>query len=101
MRPRIAFVGSDLNARLRLEAVADVSVTSPAHPPEASETAVIDLDAAGADAVAELRAAGFDGRIVGFYSHVQEELGAAAAAAGAEIYPRGRFWRELATILGA
>jgi hypothetical protein len=30
---------------------------------------------------------------------VQEEAGARARAAGIEVYPRGRFWRDLPLIL--
>ena len=81
---------------MRLEAVAEVVPG----PPQEGLTAVIDLDEAGAGVVDDLRAEGFEGRVIGFFSHVNEELGAAAAAAGADVYPRGRFWRDLEAILG-
>ena len=80
---------------MRLEAVADVVPG----PPQGDRTVVVDLDQEGVEAVTELRASGFEGRVVAFFSHVNEELGAAATDVGAEVHPRGRFWRNLASIL--
>ena len=105
---RLLFVGSDLKARTRLEGhlgaerVENVRPDAVARLP-LSETllAVVDLDEAGADAVVSLRRAGFSGRVIGFFSHVDEALGRTASEAGAEVYPRGRFWRELGSIVGA
>lgn len=66
---------------------------------------VLDLDAGGLALVAELeraRAAGLGrGRVIGYFSHIDEQLGAAARRAGCEAFPRGRFWRTLPEILGA
>ncbi len=42
-----------------------------------------------------------DVRVIGFFSHVQTELAEKARAAGcAEVMPRSKFTRDLATILG-
>jgi hypothetical protein len=66
---------------------------------------VLDLDAGGLALVAELeeaRVAGLGrGRVIGYFSHIDEQLGAAARRAGCEAFPRGRFWRTLPEILGA
>lgn len=64
---------------------------------------VLDLDA-GRDKVLqrldEARGHGWlPPRVIGFVSHVDEELAAAARAAGCEPLPRGRFWRTLQEIL--
>ena len=65
---------------------------------------MIDLDAGGMDAVAALEEAGAAGvgaaTVLGFYSHVDAEVGRAAAAAGCVALPRGRFFREAAALLG-
>lgn len=65
---------------------------------------IIDLDAGRQAALAELAAAAeaagpIEGRVIGYLSHVDEELRAAAEAAGIEAWPRGRLWRELGTLL--
>ncbi len=103
---RIVLLAGDLNARARLDGAlppeVDVRVAPQSHAGELAlqpgDVVVIDLDEHGAESVTELRAR-FDGRIVGYYSHVNRELGAAAQAAGAEIYPRGAFWKDLSQIL--
>ena len=67
------------------------------------DVVVVDLDDGGPDVLAELATAAERGllpsRVLGYFSHVQEATGAAARAAGVEAYPRGRFWRELPSLL--
>ncbi|HEY7876133.1 MAG TPA: hypothetical protein VIG64_13540, partial [Actinomycetota bacterium] len=64
---------------------------------------ILDLDAGRRellDAVQAARAAGLvPGRVVGFISHVDKELSAAAVDAGCEVFPRGKFWRALEKLL--
>lgn len=66
---------------------------------------VLDLDAGRDAALTELAHAATSGevpaRVLGFYSHVDEELRAAAEAAGVEAITRGEFWRNLEEILPA
>ena len=104
---RILFVGTGLQARARFEGPESLKGRLDAAPAErlpddlgAYEVAVLDLDEVGIEPAASLRERGFGGRILGFYSHVDETLGADASAAGIETYRRGRFWRELSEILG-
>jgi hypothetical protein len=101
---RVVFVGADLNARVRLEAVAEelVQVSSLGELPESADgIVVIDLDMAEADVWTELQSRpGIAERVVGFYSHVNAELAREAAAAGIRAYPRGRFWSNLRELLG-
>ena len=99
------FLGTELQARARLEIAAGPRPVDALRPDAVTEdlapypVAVVDLDEAGAEGVTALRRAGFRGRIVGFFSHVDEGLGRRATDAGAETYPRGRFWREAEKIL--
>jgi DNA-binding NarL/FixJ family response regulator len=70
----------------------------------ASEPAlvIVDLNARcdAAGAIGRWRAAGNEARVVAFVSHVQTELAERArAAGGAEVMPRSKFTRELATLL--
>ncbi|HYI44545.1 MAG TPA: hypothetical protein VE174_03675 [Actinomycetota bacterium] len=63
---------------------------------------LLDLDAGGDELVAsvtELSQNSPGVRWVGFFSHVAEDLGRKATAAGIEAIPRGRFWRELPKLL--
>lgn len=53
---------------------------------------VIDLDAVGTQPLAALAGVEPRPRVVGYYSHVDADLGARARAAGCEAVPRGRFW---------
>ena len=68
------------------------------------EIVVLDLDS-GASLLDEL--GGVEAphtkrpRLLGYYSHVDEDVGRAAAAAGVEAHPRGRFWRSLDDLLGS
>ena len=103
---RILYVGSGLQGRVRLEGPEGLGRPLDVGRIGALPTdigsyaiAVVDLDVVGVGGVEELRRAGFEGRIVGFFSHVNEALGAAAAAAGVEVFPRGRFWREARALL--
>jgi hypothetical protein len=110
----VLLVGGDLMARARLEQAASAAnlgivVTGAGHLVNAlrgtaPEVVVLDLDTGGAQLVAELeaaRAAGLvRGRVVGYFSHIDEALGVTARGAGCEAFPRGRFWRTLPEILG-
>ena len=60
---------------------------------------LVDLDRAGPDGVAALSEVAGRARVIGYFSHVDEELGRKARAEGVEALPRGRFWRELPAIL--
>lgn len=103
----VVLVSTDLQARVRVEAAVNplgvrVEARRPddgrALPAEAA-LVVLDLDQVE-DVAAWVETAGpLPGRVLGFFSHVQEEKGAAARAAGIEAHPRGRFWRRLAALL--
>jgi hypothetical protein len=106
MEGRILFLGRELQAAARLEGPEGlkgrVDVASPAALPAdvtPYTVVVLDLDEVGVEPLASLRAAGYEGRVVGFYSHVDEALGERAQSAGIEVHRRGRFWRQLAEIL--
>lgn len=65
---------------------------------------IVDLNARSQPlaAIARLRAAQKDLRVVGFLSHVQRDLAAQAQAAGcSEVMPRSAFTQNLAAILAA
>jgi len=65
---------------------------------------IVDLNARSrpVEAIEKLRQTRKDVRVVGFLSHVQEELAAQAQAAGCdEVLPRSSFTRNLASILSA
>jgi hypothetical protein len=109
----VLLVGSDLMARSRLvdatsRAGVDLQTTTVNGFMEAMKSAqpslvVVDLDE-GRDAllkqISELRDAGLlTSRTVGFYSHVDRELGEAAEQAGCEPWPRGKLWRSLDQLL--
>jgi hypothetical protein len=102
----VALVGGDLAARARVgDAAARVGLELVTTTPMGLsgvlqggrvQLVIIDLDDASPDAldvVAESEPS--TPRVVGFYSHVDLELGQRARAAGIEAWPRGRFWREL------
>jgi hypothetical protein len=110
---RVLLVGVDLMAQARLEQAArsEAMATRAVAPSRLVEelearpadVVVLDLDAGGRALLEELdraRAGGLvHGRVIGYFSHVDEELGRAARAAGCEALPRGRFWRTLAEVL--
>lgn len=110
----LLFVGSDLMARERIRSAAaqlqmklrstTVSEFVEALRGEPADVVVLDLDE-GRDAVLEqLRAARSEGIapgvVVGFYSHVDRQLGEAAEDAGCTPVRRGRFWADLQGFLG-
>jgi hypothetical protein len=106
----VVLVGGDLAARARVADAAaraglELFTTSPAGVSDALRDGrvrlvIVDLDDAAdaLDVVAEQRDS--SARAVGFYSHVDVELGRRARAAGIEAVPRGRFWRELSGMVG-
>jgi len=87
---RVVLVSSDLLMRSRLAGA--VAVAPGGALPEA-DLYLIDLDEAGAIDPPP------GGRAIGYFSHVNEALGAAARAKGLETMPRGRLLRELPTLL--
>ena len=109
---RALLVGADLMARARVEQAAAASGYSLATAPagglgdalraHAADLVILDLDAGGRGVLDELERARAQGKVtraVGYFSHVDAGLGAAARAAGCEALPRGRFWRALPDIL--
>lgn len=103
----ILLVSSDLQARVRAEAAAQqvgsqLQTVRPDQEPRLASTpraVVLDLDQLD-DVAGWLRATGLQNvRLLGFFSHVRVEAGAAARAAGVEVYRRGRFWKQLPELL--
>ncbi len=97
---RVAAYVPDLMDRSRLAAVGDVAfVVTPADlTTVAVDVVVVDLSRPGVLSVLP-RLEGV--RTVGFGSHVDEELLAAARAAGCdEVLPRSRFFARLPDLLG-
>jgi hypothetical protein len=96
----ILLISTGLNSRIRLEALGLEVVAC--RPDDLQrrlkagtfEAVVIDLDEAGVLAVPETTA-----KVLGFYSHVDEQMAEKARAAGIDAYPRSRFWREAAGLL--
>lgn len=101
---RVVALVPDLMDRSRLGRLGDVEVvhvraaTELAAVVEAGDLVVVDLSRPGVlEAVA-----GLAGHVVGFASHVDDEVLAAARAAGCdEVLPRSRFFAGLAARLGA
>lgn len=98
----ILFYGADLRDRDRLERAAagermEVRGYSPGSwdPLEPPVLVVIDLDRVG---IPESLPEGV--RVVGYYSHVNEETEKLATAAEIDAIPRGKFWSDLARLLG-
>lgn len=99
-------MSGDLQARVRVQHAAEaeglaLEVISPASGGAlpAADVIVLDLDEVEyLSAWLGTRDVG-TARLVGFFSHVQRESGAAAEAAGVEVYPRGRFWRQIGQLL--
>lgn len=87
---RVVVVTSDLLMRSRVPGA--TGVPPGAELPEA-DLYLIDLDEAGA-----VDPPG-TGRAIGYFSHVNEALGAEARAKGLETMPRGRLLRELPSLL--
>jgi hypothetical protein len=60
----------------------------------------VDLDDGAGALVDQLTRKGpFPYKVIGYFSHVDTELGRAATEAGIEAYARGRFWADPAKIL--
>jgi hypothetical protein len=107
----VVLVGGDLGARARVsDAVAraglELVTTTPAGLSGAllggrARLVILDLDdfADALDVVGEQELAAAP--LVGYYSHVDHELGRRARSAGVEALPRGRFWRELPGLVAA
>lgn len=109
----VTLASADLLARGRLEGAAatagvGLSVVGPTQLLEelrrhVPRILILDLDAGGPALLELLERARGEGlgpeRVVGFFSHVDDDLGRAATQAGVEAFPRGRFWREAATLL--
>lgn len=110
----VLVAGGDLLARSRITDAADragssCSFVSLAELPESLEAGkckilILDLDEGREAALARLVEARTAGnapqRALGYFSHIDVELGKAARSAGLEVYPRGRFWRTLPELLG-
>ena len=109
---RLVLVGGDLMARSRLEDAArraglefaHVAAHSPALDVAEDRSAliVVDLDSVGSEGLGALEGLGHGDellRVIGYFSHVDAELGEAARRAGVETYPRGRFWRTLPDLI--
>ena len=104
----ILLVSTDLQARVRLEATVAplgsgvVVRRAEEDPGEERPTAIVlDLDQVGAEGAARWAHVAGDEqtRVLGFFSHIDEDLGRAANELGIETFSRGRFWREAAAIL--
>lgn len=104
---RVALVGADLMGRSRVEdavrraGLEFVAATSTNGIRELeADLVVVDLDSVGKELVRSW--GGRSGPVaIGYFSHVDAELGEAARAAGIEAMPRGRFWRTLPDILAS
>lgn len=110
--PSVLLLDGDLLARARVEEAARgaglelVTASSDAGGEALLEPApdlvIVDLDRgrdAALVAVGAARAVGLAAPVIGFFSHVDVELGAAAEAAGIRTFRRGRFWAELPALL--
>lgn len=111
----VLFVGSDLMARERIRSAAahlemgarSAAVTElvAALRDEPADVLVLDLDEGRQDVLEELRAARSESIapnvVLGFFSHVDRQLGDAAREAGCTAVRRGKFWSDLPGFLGA
>jgi hypothetical protein len=110
---KIVVVGGDLMAHERIRSAAgpahaEVDFVSfgglaPALESGTPDTLIVDLDDGRAPVLREIegaRAAGtLPNRVLGYYSHVDTELGRAAEAAGVTPVRRGHFWSSLPSLL--
>lgn len=100
-------MSADLQARVRLEAALEplgvelISRSPDGVLPEPQpDLVVLDLDALGSEGAARWAALASPGpRLVGFFSHVDKQLGEEAQVLGIESYRRGRFWSAAREIL--
>lgn len=106
---KVLLVGGDLMAGARIEGAARhaglefQSVGDDRLDKALSEDValvVLDLDS-GAERALELLPHGTGPEVVGYFSHVDAELGRRAEAAGCKVMPRGRFWRTLPDLLAS
>ena len=109
----VVLVGGDLMARSRVEAAASagasqlfradpdtmVAVVTERDP----DILILDLDGGrekALEGLETLRARGVrPRRVVGYFSHIDNQLGQAAREAGCEAMARSRFWRSLPELL--
>ena len=105
----VALISPDLIARSRVEeaaaraggevvmapAVDMERILEQAHP----TIVILDLDSGGPDLLVRLQTARTLGlvpdRVIAYAGHIHDELLSAATAAGCEVVPRGRLWRQL------
>lgn len=110
MSRRVLLVDADLLALSRVEAAtraseAELITCSVGDLPEklaheSFDLVIVDLDRGGEAALDALRVAGgLPARVIGFFSHVDNEMKTAAARAGVDAWPRGRLWRSLEKLL--
>jgi hypothetical protein len=107
----VLLVGGDLNAQARVLDAArraggtlqrvsseDLAVEIASKAPS---MVVIDLDEVGARALAAVPpdSGSESPMIVAYFSHVDAALGESARQAGVQALPRGRFWRELPSLV--
>jgi hypothetical protein len=107
----VLLVGGDLNAQVRIgDAAHRAGGTLQRVAPEdlATEIAskapamvVIDLDEVGTRALTAVPddSGSVGPMVVAYFSHVDGALGESARQAGVEALPRGRFWRELPSLV--
>ena len=105
----VLLVGGDLNAQARVDDAArrvDAELQRVAPGDLAAEIAskapsliVIDLDDVGTEVLATLPRDRGSSIVVAYFSHVDTDLGERARRAGFEALPRGRFWRELPSLV--
>lgn len=106
----ILLVSSDLQARVKLESAVrplGFEVVTRRTADELGDlvpvVVVLDLDQLGVDGAERWTQllGGAGARIIGFFSHIDAELGRRAGELGIEAVRRGRFWKQIAEILGA
>jgi hypothetical protein len=95
-RERIRSAAHNLGIEARFVAFGGLGDALSAEP---ADLLVIDLDGGRRDVLEEVERAGASGllpaRVVGYYSHVDSGLAAAAKSAGVTPVRRGRFWSDL------
>jgi DNA-binding NarL/FixJ family response regulator len=97
-RIRAATGGRPIEVR-RVRASESLSAACDGEPPD---LVLVDLDGASRDpigSIAVLRGGRPEVRVVGFVSHVREDLTQAAREVGCEVLSRGAFVRELPSLL--
>ena len=104
----ILLVSSDLQAQVRLDAaVGPLGFQIRVRRPEGEigdlrpSVLILDLDQLGSAGAARwVEQTRDEVRTLGFYSHIDRELGDEAARLGIEAFRRGRFWKQLPSALG-